>query len=305
MLVIVGVWLFVLGTVVGSFVNVCVYRIPWQKSVIWPGSHCFTCWNAVAPRDNFPILSWLALRGKCRNCRAPISARYPFVEFLVGILFVGLFVVDVALAPRPWQGEVPAWRFAPCFYHMVLISLLVAGTFIDIDLTVIPDEVTLTGMIFAIVVGTWLPWIRPVPTGALTHTEGFWAGIVGLLVGGGLTWFVRVSGSLALRREAMGFGDVTLMAMIGAFVGWQAAVLTFFFAPFFGIAHAVWKLGQYIAKALSGRQLSSADREIPFGPYLSMAAVVLVLTWPWLWPSWARGLFESLKDVSRWMLGFG
>ena len=138
------------------------------------------------------------------------------------------------------------------------------------------------------------PEIRPEPSHAVTHWDGLWVGLIGLLVGGGLTQTVRVIGSLALRREAMGFGDVTLMAMIGAYLGWQAAVLTFFIAPFFGLTHALAKLFVFVGKKLGGRESSSADREIPFGPYLSMAALGLLLSWPWFWPSWAKPRFDII-----------
>jgi leader peptidase (prepilin peptidase)/N-methyltransferase len=158
-------------------------------------------------------------------------------------------------------------------------------------------------MVIAMGLGTAFPWIRGEQGRPLSPMDGFWVGATGLLVGGGLTQFVRKLGSLALRREAMGFGDVTLMAMIGAFLGWQAAVLTFFLAPFFGLAHAVWKMAKYLAKRLRGEKSSSTDREIPFGPYLSMAAIALVLSWPWLWPGWAAGFFTTLRVVSWWMLG--
>jgi leader peptidase (prepilin peptidase)/N-methyltransferase len=302
-LVLIGTWLFALGSVVGSFLNVCIYRIPWQKSVIWPGSHCPKCWNAIAVRDNVPIFGWLALGGKCRTCRCPISIRYPLIEALVGILFVALFFIDVVLGHRPWPGEMPTWLFATWSYHALLIALLVASTFIDYDLYVIPDAITVTGMILGVGLGTLYPWIRLDPSTAATPWGGFWTGVAGLLVGGGLTWSVRFLGSVAMRREAMGFGDVTLMAMIGSFLGWQAAVLSFFIAPFFGLAHALWKLVKYIVKRASGAQLSSTDREIPFGPYLSMAAVALILTWPWLWAFWAKDLFSTLLVVFLWMLG--
>ena len=121
-LILLGFGVFVIGTVVGSFLNVCIYRIPWEKSVIWPGSRCPRCWTPIAGRDNIPIVSWLALRGECRSCGLRISARYPLVELLVGLLFLGLFYVDVlhgaarclaadpgALAARRW----PTTRSSP------------------------------------------------------------------------------------------------------------------------------------------------------------------------------------------------
>jgi leader peptidase (prepilin peptidase)/N-methyltransferase len=296
-----GVGLFAIGTVVGSFLNVCIYRLPWQKSVIWPGSHCPTCLHPIAARDNVPIVGWLLLRGSCRDCGTRIAWRYPMVEVLVGLLFLGLFLVDVALAPRTIWGEIPSSTLLIWLYHAILVAFLVAATFIDYDLTIIPDAITITGMVLGVGLGALFPWIRPEPSHATTLASGLRVGIVGLAVGGGLTQFVRLAGSLAVRREAMGFGDVTLMAMIGSFLGWQAAVLTFFIAPFFGLSHALWKLILYLGKRLAGRQLSSSDREIPFGPYLSMAAVLLIFSWPWLWRGWARGLFDTL-GVLFWFL---
>lgn len=292
---IVGAGLFAIGTVVGSFVNVCVHRIPWQKSLVWPGSRCPKCLAEIAARDNIPILGWLLLRGKCRNCGARIAPRYPIVEALVGLLFLAAYVVDVLYGPRTYWGDVPVSSLGTWFYHAVLIALLVAATFIDYDTMTIPDQITVTGMIIGIGLGCAFPEIRPIPAVARTHWEGFWVGLTGLLVGGGLTWSARTLGSLALRREAMGFGDVTLMAMIGSFLGWQMAILTFFGSSFCGIAHALWKLVAYVGKRLAGAKTSSADREMPLGPYLSMAAVALVLSWPWFWPGVARIYFDTFR----------
>ncbi len=298
-----GLGLFAIGTIVGSFLNVCIYRLPWQKSVIWPGSHCPKCHQAIAPRDNVPIVAWILLRGGCRTCRAPIALRYPLVEALVGLLFLALFFIDVAYQRNVW-GEIQADRLLIWFYHATLVALLVAATFIDYDLTIIPDEITITGMVIGIGLGTLFPEIRAAPGLRTTHGGGLAVGVIGLLAGGGLTEFWRRAGSLVLRREAMGFGDVTLMAMIGAFMGWQGAVLTFFIGPFFGLAHALWKLVLYIAKRLGGGQLTSSDREIPFGPYLSMAAVGLVLAWPRLWPNWAEPrIFRPLPELFWELVG--
>jgi leader peptidase (prepilin peptidase)/N-methyltransferase len=293
--------LFAIGTIVGSFLNVCIYRLPWQKSVIWPGSHCPQCLHAIAASDNVPVVGWLRLGGCCRACKSRIAVRYPLVEALCGVLFLGLFCTDLATQRTIW-GEIPTAALPVWFYHALLLSLLVAATFIDYDLTIIPDEITVTGMVLALALGTLLPEIRLEPALRTTHLGGLGVGIIGLITGAGLTEFFRRAGTLALGREAMGFGDVTLLAMIGAFLGWQGAVLTFFLAPFFGLAHAFWKLVQYIGKRLTGAQLSSADREIPFGPYLSMAAGTLVLSWRWLWPNWANNLFTTLPVVLWFLL---
>lgn len=291
------VGLFALGTVVGSFLNVCIYRIPWQKSVIWPGSHCPKCLTPIAAQDNIPVVSWLALRGECRQCGLPISRRYPLIELLVGLLFAGVYVTDVVFARQiPW-GALPVEIPVGLAYHLCLVALLIAATFIDYDLYIIPDEVTLPGMFVGLAVGALVPGVRLAPSAAANHWDGFMVGLTGLLVGGGMIWVVRLLGSLVFRREAMGFGDVTLLAMIGSFMGWQASVLIFFIAPFFGLGHALYKLVVFLGKKLAGRRTSGGDREIPYGPYLSMAALVLLLSWPWLWRGWAENYFNTLRMV--------
>jgi len=313
LLVFLGLGFFLIGTVVGSFLNVCIYRIPWQKSVIWPSSRCPHCYSAIAAQDNIPIVSWFALRGECRKCGAPISMRYPLVEALVGFLFLGAYLVDVIAAPRGAWGQVPTFQLASAAYHCVFLALLVAATFIDFELFLIPDQITVTGMVIGIALGTLWPRVRPEPGSATTHIQGFWVGLVGLVVGGVLILVVRQCAAFVLAvlrllkltelTEGMGLGDLTLLAMIGAFMGWQAAVLTFFLAPFFGLAQAVWKLFNKMKKSLGGGQLSSSDREMPFGPYLSMAAATLLFSWPWLWPRWARGLFGTIFVIFWWLLG--
>lgn len=295
-----AIWFFVIGSLVGSFVNVCIYRIPWQKSILWPASHCPRCLRSIAPRDNLPIVGWLLLGGRCRSCGMEISPRYPLVEALVGALFAGVYLVDVAIgAPRLLDTA----AFFRMGYHDVLITLLVIATFIDYDYTIIPDQVTVTGMILGLGLGAVLPWIRPEPAAATTFAGGLITGLVGWAAGGALVWVVRLLGGLVFRREAMGFGDVTLMALIGSFLGWQAAILTFFLAPFFGLAHAALKLIRLLVKWLARRTIIGADRELPFGPYLSLAAVSLVLAWPRLWPGWAKPLFAMFADIFGWLLG--
>jgi leader peptidase (prepilin peptidase) / N-methyltransferase len=304
-----GLGFFLIGTVVGSFLNVCIYRIPWQKSVVWPSSTCPRCLGAIGAQDNIPILSGIALCGGCCMCGTPISMRYPLVEALVGLLFLGAFLTDVIGGPRIAWGQVSAFQLVAAAYHATFLALLVAATFIDYDLMIIPDQITVTGMIVGVALGTIWPAVRsdlrpaPPSLAALTHFQGFWAGVLGLAVGAGLTQLVRKSAGAIFRREAMGFGDVTLMGMIGAFMGWQGAVLTFFLGPFFGLGHASWRLVRFLKKWITGDQLSTADRELPYGPYLSMAAATLYFLWPWVWDGWARGLFDTIYVLFWWMLG--
>jgi leader peptidase (prepilin peptidase)/N-methyltransferase len=312
-LVFLGLGFFAIGAVAGSFLNVCIYRIPWQKSVIWPSSRCPHCYASIAARDNIPIVSWFALRGECRSCGAPVSFRYPMIEALVGFLFLGAFLLDVIAGPRGDWGEVSAFQLLAAAYHALFLALLVAAAFIDYDLMIIPDEIAGTGIILGILLGTIWPGVRPDPAAATTHLGGFGIGFLGLIVGCGIILLVRQSAEIVLfflraarlteLREGMGLGDLTLLGMIGAFMGWQAAILTFFLAPFFGLGQAVWKMCKKVKKWIRGDQLSSADREMPFGPYLSVAAATLLFLWPKIWRGWALGLFDTVYVIFWWMLG--
>ncbi len=303
MLIVIGTGFFLIGTVVGSFLNVCIYRIPWQKSVIWPSSRCPRCFAAIAGFDNIPVVSWIALRGECRGCGLPISARYPTVEALTGLLFLGAYLVDVVLAPRgPW-GLIPGTQFGAAAYHCLFLAVLVTAALIDCDLWLIPDEVTVTGMVLGIGMAAIWPQVRAAPADASSHLGAIGIGFLGLIVGSASTYAIRQVFTFVFRREAMGMGDVTLMGVIGAFLGWQAAVLTFFLGAFLGLGHALWKIIRYLKKRLTGGQLSGSDRELPYGPYLSMAAALLYFTWPWVWPICSRNLFVPLYVIFWWMFG--
>ncbi len=296
-----GVGLFVVGTVVGSFLNVCIYRIPWEKSVIWPGSHCFRCLHAIESRDNVPIFGWLFLRGACRNCRAPISIRYPAIELLVGLLFLGVYLVDGVL-PREYVRD-DLTLMMKVLYHVILVALLVAVTFIDADLTIVPASITNLGIVLGLTIGAAFPEIRPEPSHASTHLGGLWVGLKGLFVGAALIGTIRTLGTIAFRREAMGIGDIHILAMIGAFLGWQVAAVTPFLAACVGLVPALWKLTIFLAKWISGRKYNSSDREIPFGPYLSVAALILMMAWPWAWPGALKFYFDTFSMLFWFVLG--
>lgn len=273
--------IFVVGAIVGSFLNVCVYRLPWQKSLLWPGSRCPVCLAAIRWYDNIPIVSWLVLGGRCRDCDARFSARYMVVEAFTGAVFAGLLWAEVVHAVRH-VGPVGLGQL--CFeyvYHVALVCLLIVATLIDLDWQIIPDSVTVPGMVIGLAGAFAVPAVYPAAVrlewpvagwlAAHPHWQALWTSVVGLLVGGAIVWVVRYFGSLALSKEAMGSGDVTLLAMIGSFLGWEAAVIVFFVAPFFGLLAGVV---QWIAHR---------DSVIPYGPYLSMAAALVVVAWVPIW----------------------
>ncbi len=294
-----GIWIFLVGATVGSFANVCIYRIPWQKSVIWPASHCPQCRTAIRALDNIPIFGWLALRGRCRSCGLPIASRYPLIELLTGLLFVAVYLAELIDPGLALIQTIDVFRVG---YHLILVALLVIATFIDYDYTILPDEITLPGMGAGLALGAIVPQIRPAPGTMETSLDGFLVGFYGLLIGGGVIWAVRILGRVAFRREAMGFGDVTLMAMIGSFLGWQILPPTLFLAAFLGLIHAFLKVLNAIRKWATGRQLTTSDREIPFGPYLSMAALILMLGWRPIWGGWLSQYYSGIGDAVRFLV---
>lgn len=303
MLIVMGVLTAAVGATVGSFINVCVYRIPWEKSVIWPASHCPKCLTAIRPVDNIPIVSWFLLRGKCRTCGLAISPRYPLIELFTSALFTTVYFITVVRPNLDRYGAAPIEDLARAGYQCILIAFLMAASLIDIDLMIIPDRVTVTGMVAGLAIGVIAPGIRPEPATSADWLGGFWVGLAGLLVGGGSMLLVRVLGALIFRKEALGMGDVTLMAMIGAFLGWRPIILTVFLASFLGIFHTVPKIIALAAKRLTGGKSFRNDHELTFGPYLSAAAVLLMLTWEWVWNGWAKTFFESIRVVFWYLAG--
>ncbi len=257
-----GLWVylstlvFVFGACVGSFLNVCIYRIPREESVVKPRSHCPRCNHMIAWYDNIPILSYaVLLRGRCRGCRQPISSRYALVETLVGALFLLAW----------WQYGVDART--PALW--LLFSGLVMGTFVDLDHMWIPDRVTLGG----IVAGLAASWLAPQLHGTADRWMGLLEGAIGAAVGGGLLYIVAFVGRLAFKKDAMGLGDVKLIAAIGAFLGWPAVIFTIMFSSLIGSVIGVTLI-------LSGKH--QWQSRLPYGPYLAVAAIV----WPLAGSHW-------------------
>jgi leader peptidase (prepilin peptidase)/N-methyltransferase len=248
--------LFALGLCLGSFLNVVVYRLPREHSIVTPPSACPACGARIRPWDNVPLLSWLLLAGRCRDCRTAIPWRYPAVELASGLLVVGL---AWALGPRP--ELVPALAFT---------LALVAVALIDLDFRIIPDEISLGGL----VVGLFARGFT---------LEGVLAGVIGALVGGGALWLVAAGYKRATGIDGLGGGDVKLAGMIGAFLGWPGVFLTIF-----GAAVA----GSVVGLALIAFRGGDRRMALPFGTFLAPAAVFVALAGPSLW-RWYGGLFGS------------
>jgi len=230
-----------LGAVIGSFLNVCIHRLPLRESLLWPRSHCPQCAQTIAWYDNLPILSYFWLRGRCRACRRRISWRYPLVEALNAAGY-GLII----------------WRFgfsASALMYLLLWSSLIVISFIDLDHMIIPDRITLPGIALGLVAGTLL-------------LPRWWDSVVGLLVGGGILYFMAWISPYLFGKEGMGGGDIKLLAMIGAFLGWKPAILTIFFGGL---------LGAVVGVTLMGVRVITREAYLPFGPFLSLGAVVAIL----------------------------
>ncbi|MBM4123702.1 MAG: prepilin peptidase [Nitrospira sp.] len=242
------------GAFVGSFLNVCIHRLPRHESVVWPASHCPSCAAPIAPYDNVPLVSYLLLRGRCRACRAPIAWRYPLIESING---VGYGVI------LWWFGA--DW---PAAVYALFFSALLVITCIDLTHRIIPDAITLPGIAVGLVCAATI-----LPIGLLDS-------VLGLGLGGGLLWGLAWVSPYLFGKEGMGGGDIKLLAMIGAFLGWKPTVLTILVGAVVG---SVVGVGLILCKVLR------RDQYLPFGPFLALGAVVALL-------------FH--REVLTWYLGF-
>jgi leader peptidase (prepilin peptidase)/N-methyltransferase len=266
-------FVFALGAAVGSFLNVCIWRLPTDRSLMWPGSHCPRCLRPIRWYDNIPLVSYLVLRGRCRFCRAPIAARYPLVEGVTALAFLALYLWEIVIEPQTAPGANAFYRtpYGPDYWllaaHLYVLASLIAGSIIDLEHQILPDEITKTGLVVGLAASAFVPALHA-HEGRMLGIEwldGLGWGVIGAAVGSGLTYGMAVLGKRLFRKDAMGFGDVKLMAMLGAFFGWDGAVLIFFIGPFFGLA-----IGIFLA-------LKRGTRVIPYGPFLAMAAVCVML----------------------------
>ncbi len=237
----------VLGAILGSFVNVVIYRLPRDLSIVRPRSRCPGCGAPIAFFDNVPLISYFLLGGRCRRCGAPISARYPLVEALGAALLGGV----VWLAPT--LGMAAAWGA----FALALLAVL----FIDFDFQIIPDAITLPGVGLGLIAAIW---------GPLPLKDA----LLGLAVGGGGLLLVAEGYRRIARREGLGLGDVKLMAMVGVFLGWRGALATLVLGSL---------AGSLVGGALIASRRGTRLTALPFGSFLAPAAWVALFAGPWLW----------------------
>ncbi len=241
---------FMLGTCWGSFLHVCIVRIPAGLSVIAPRSRCPHCLKPLKWYDNIPLFGWLLLRARCRNCSTVVPVRYPLTELLTAVL-LSLF----------WVRFPFDWVLLP---YGVLLSLLIIASGVDVDEGWIPDRCSIGGMAAGLLVSFFLPILHreTSPFGGLLLSS------LGLATGLGLLWLVGALGKLILKREAMGLGDVKLLGAIGAFLGWEGVLFAIFVAAL---------LGSVIGLVLIAGGQHTLQARMPFGPYLATATIVWLL----------------------------
>lgn len=232
---------FIFGALVGSFLNVCICRLPRKESVVSPPSHCPLCGYKIPFYDNVPVLSYILLGGKCRSCKTRISPQYPLVEMITALLTLLLFV-----------------RFGPTFYFLVLFFFccaMVVVTFIDLEHQIIPDVISLSGIVAGFALSFFIPQL------------GWRASLAGILVGGGSLLLVAWGYHLITKKEGMGGGDIKLLAMMGAFFGWKAIPFIIFVSSL---------VGSVIGISLMLVQKKDSKLAIPFGPFLAFGAILYI-----------------------------
>jgi leader peptidase (prepilin peptidase)/N-methyltransferase len=262
------VFIFVFGAVVGSFLNVVIHRVPNEESIVFPNSACPKCGESIKPYDNIPILSWLILRGKCRNCKNSISARYPAVELLVALLFAMVY----------WQIGFSA--FLPVC--LIFVAAVVALIFIDAENMILPNVITYPLLVFALLVRLIYPLFfgtgffsdfKIFPLNLMQDYPNWLVSLVGAilggLVGGGSLWLVGEIWKRLRGVDAMGLGDVKMMFAVGALLGWQLTLLSIFLGAFSGAV-----IGMFLISRQKDKDLQT---QIPFGIFLGIGSIIALL----------------------------
>ena len=257
----------IVGLIIGSFLNVVIYRLPREQSIVLPNSACPSCRAPVRAYDNIPVISFIVLRGRCRSCRAPISLRYPIVELLTAFLFVAVTAHEGTSYALP--------------FDLAFVAALIALIFIDADHMILPNAITYPGILFALMSRIAVPYlagasawddlpglIERFPPSLPMWSVSLIGAAIGALVGGGSLWLMGFVWQKLRGVEAMGLGDVKMMFMVGAYLGWRLAILTIFVAVFSGSL-----AGIAVLLRRGGRNLQMM---LPFGIFLGIGAIATI-----------------------------
>ncbi|MBA7495629.1 Prepilin peptidase PppA [subsurface metagenome] len=234
--------IFILGLIVGSFSNVCIYRIPRNESIIYPASHCPKCRSNISPKDNIPLLSYILLKGRCRNCKSKISIQYPIVEFITGLIYLIIYLI--------YGLNIQS------LIYIILSSALIIITFIDLNEQVIPEVISLPGIVVGLILSFFVTYVS------------FINSALGIVIGGGIILVIRLAGSLIFKKESMGIGDIELAAMIGAFLGWRYIIMSLFLGFFLGALAGI---------ILILSKIKSREDVVPFGPFIVLGSFITLL----------------------------
>jgi leader peptidase (prepilin peptidase)/N-methyltransferase len=249
---VISVLIFIFGAIVGSFLNVCIVRLPHEESVVTPRSHCVHCQAMIPWYDNIPFVSYLLLGGRCRACKKPISFRYFLVEFLTACSFLFFYKIYGLTAISS--------------AYLVMVCGFIVAIFVDFEHRIIPDEISVGGMFAGLLFSLFIPALHGYAPGAgagvWPYVKSFGQALLGVLIGGGAIYAMGLLGDFIFKKESMGGGDVKLLAMIGAFLGWKLALLTFFIAPFFGAVYGIVE------------KIRTKDSAIAYGPFLVLGALI-------------------------------
>jgi len=236
------VLIFILGLIVGSFSNVCIYRIPRNESIIYPASHCPKCRSNIKALDNIPLLSYILLKGRCRNCKSKISIQYPIVELLTGIIYLIIYLI--------YGLNIQS------LIYVILSSALIIIAFIDLNEQIVPDVISFPGIVIGFIISFFVPYIS------------YANSALGVFVGGGIILVIGLAGSVIFKKEAMGGGDVKLAAMIGAFLGWRYIIISLFLGFFLGALAGI---------ILILSKIKNREDVVPFGPFIVLGSFITLL----------------------------
>ena len=265
---------FIFGVIWGSFLNVCIYRIPQGHSIVWPPSSC-QCGKRIPFYFNIPVIAWFMLKGKAACCEEKLSFRYPLVEALTGTLFVFSWLNHQSIV---------------AMVGMLFIAILIAATFIDLDHMIIPDIFSIGGMLLGVMVSIFIPQLHGFSQGGMeAHWYSWIESMLGIFVGTSMIYWIATIGEIILKKPAMGEGDVKFLAAIGAFTGWHGALFSLFGGAFIGtIIILPYLLIQQLKQPKEPKL-----QELPFGPFLAIGAIVYFL---WLY-NFVDAYFSQIVDI--------